>query len=146
MLALLIPRLIRSDRPESDRNPHVETLPYPHRRDGADRAFQFHRFTHTTHGLYPSPLTRVVRCQIGGKRALARLADLRLLPCIFRVSLMGSAPIPPNRHLHSSARNLLRAGIHIGELLQMPPLLGNLRGEIVLESLTSASSGPSERV
>jgi hypothetical protein len=77
--------LIRSDRPESDRNPHVETLPYPHRRDAADRAFQFHRFTHTTNGLYPSPLTRVVRCQIGGKRALARLADLRLLPCVSSV-------------------------------------------------------------
>ena len=40
----------------------------------------------------------------------------------------------------------MRASIHFGELLQMPPLLGNLRGEIVLESLTSASSGPSERV
>jgi hypothetical protein len=44
-----------------------------------------------------------------------------------------------------SNRNLL-TGIHIGELLQMPPLLGNLRGEIVLECLTSASSWPSERV
>lgn len=41
----------------------------------------------------------------------------------------------------------MRASIQFGELLQMPPLLGNLRGEIVLESLTStASSGPSERV